>query len=142
MTSLFEPIFRCLIVAVCMIYKFILPEKTISSKIKSISSIFKIFTNRMEPPLLLHSKNGLRYRKQNCYAMQYFCAMPFLKFVYTHACMLLIFHLLLPLSKLPHQNIRTSICTIIFKCVGTDAPNTHYLPKRDSPRPLFNVGSY
>ena len=23
--------------------------------------------------------------------------------------------------------------TIIFKSVGTDAPNTHYLPKRDSP---------
>ena len=28
-----------------------------------------------------------------------------------------------------------AIGTITFKSVGTDAPNTHYLPERDSPSP-------
>ena len=33
------------------------------------------------------------------------------------------------------ENIAERAQTVIFKSVGTDAPNTHYLPKRDSPSP-------
>ena len=34
-----------------------------------------------------------------------------------------------------YLSIYLYVCTIILKSVGTNTPNTHYLPKRDSPSP-------